>query len=186
MAGVMDRVGVGGRGLGCGVLLLSVLMAGCGEVADPGDTVADSTPGETPIDEVIASIQAATPSPITPEQAAETFALGTNATDIQREMMKKELVGKVVEWDLVVYEVAYSEGRYELTSQPIPIASQDAVQLVHVLAYLQAQSLDDDAFLRGVKTGDPIRIRGLVQDIFLRTMVKIGPGVVVRSAAKPT
>ena len=30
-----------------------------------------------------------------------------------------------------------------------------------------------------VKTGDPIRIRGLVQDVFLRTMVKIGPGVVV-------
>ena len=169
-----------------GVLTLSVLIASCGEVADPGDTAADSTPAETSIDEVIAAIQAATPSPITPEAVAETFALGTNATDIQREMMEKELVGSVVEWDLVVYEVAYSEGRYELTSQPLPIPSQDAVQLVHVLAYLQAQNPEDDAFLRGVKTGDPIRIRGLVQDVFLRTMVKIGPGVVVRSAAKPT
>ena len=163
-----------------GVLTLSVLIAGCGEVADPGNAAADNTPAETSIDEVIAAIQAATPSPITPEAVAETFALGTNATDIQREMMEKALVGSVVEWDLVVYEVAYSEGRYELTSQPIAIPSQDAVQLVHVLAYLQAQSPDDDAFLRGVKTGDPIRIRGLVQDVFLRTMVKIGPGILIR------
>ena len=62
------------------------------------------------IEEVIAEIKAATPNPITPEAVAETFVLGGTATDLQREIMKKALVGSVVEWDLVVYEVAYSEG----------------------------------------------------------------------------
>jgi hypothetical protein len=93
--------------------------------------------------------------------------------------MKTALVGSVVEWDLVVYDVKFRQGRYELTSEPIQIDSRDAVQLVHVVAYLQTQGPEDDAFLRSVKSGDPIRIRALVQGIFLRTMVKVGPGVAV-------
>jgi hypothetical protein len=173
--------------LAVGALFFALVLGGCGESVTPesapADTSADKSaevvPSQLSIEEVIAEIKAATPNPLTPEAVAETFALGSNATDVQREDMKKALVGSVVEWDLVVYEVAYSEGRYEVTSQPIPIKSQDVVQLVHVFAYLQAQGPDDDAFLRSVKTDDPIRIRGLVQDVFLRTMVKIGPGVVV-------
>ena len=163
-------------------LFLTHLLSGCGESAPPEVAPTDVTPAQQSIEEVIAAIQAATPTPLTPEAVAETFALGSKATDVQREDMKKALVGSVVEWDLVVYEVAYSEGRYEITSQPIPIQSPDAVQLVHVLAYLQAQGPEDEAFLRSVKTDDPIRIRGLVQGVLLRTMVKIGPGVVVGPA----
>ena len=142
-------------------------------------------PAQPSIDEVIAEIKAATPNPITPEAVAETFVLGGTATDLQREIMKKALVGSVVEWDLVVYEVAYSEGRYEITSEPIQIKSPAPVQLVAVVAWIQSQGPEDDALLRSVKTGDPIRIRGLVQDVFLRTMVKIGPGVVVSKADPP-
>jgi hypothetical protein len=156
-----------------------MLIAGCGEITDPGDPSADGATPQMSIEEIVAALQAATPNPVTPEAVAETFALGTNATDVQREMMEKALIGSVVEWDLVVYEVAYADGRYELTSQPIPIQSEHGVPLVHVLAYLHAQGPADDAFLRSMKTDDPIRIRGVVQDIFLRTMVKVGPGVVV-------
>jgi hypothetical protein len=182
MTGVMDRAGVGCRGLGGSVLLLSVLLAGCGEVGPPEAIPTDGAPAQLSIEEAIAAIQAATPNPVRPEQVAETFAFGTNATDVQREMMEKDLVGSVVEWDLVVYEVEFADGKYQVTSQPIPVQSADAFQLVSVVAWVQAQSPADDAFLRSVKTGDPIRIRGLVQGIFLRTMVRVGPGVVVGTA----
>jgi hypothetical protein len=44
---------------------------------------------------------------------------------------------------------------------------------------IQSQGPEVDAFLRGARTDDPIRICGLVQEVFLRSMVRIGPQVVV-------
>jgi hypothetical protein len=116
---------------------------------------------------------------VTPEQVAEAFALGSDSTDLQRELIEKDLVGSVVEWDIRVYEVSYADGRYKVTSQPIPIASADAIQLIRVVALIQAQSNGDDDLLRAVKTDDVLRIRGLVQDVVLRTVVTIGPAVLV-------
>jgi hypothetical protein len=166
---------------GIGALCLVLLLVGCGEIESSGEPPVDGAPAQVSIEETVAAIKAATPNPITPEAVAETFVLGGTATDLQREIMKKALVGSVVEWDLVVYEVAYSEGRYQITSEPIQIRSPAPVQLVAVVAWIQSQGPEDDALLQRVKTGDPIRIRGLVQGVFLRTMVKIGPGVVVGS-----
>jgi hypothetical protein len=164
-----------------GALLLSSLLGGCGEVASPDTTPEGGSPAQPSIEEVLAALQAATPNPVTPEAVAETFALGTNATDVQREIMKQDLVGSVVEWDLVVYEVEYAEGKYAVTSQPIQIPSPNALQLVSVVAWVRSRGPDDDAFLRSVKTDEPIRIRGVVQGIRFRTVVAIGPAVVVGS-----
>ena len=162
-----------------GALCLVLLLVGCGEIDGSGAPAAADAPAQMSIAEAIAAIKAATPNPITPEAVAETFVLGGTATDVQREMMEKELVGSVVEWNLVVYEVRRDGNRYELTSQPIEIKSSAPLQVVGVVAWIQPQGPEDDALLQRVKTGDPIRIRGLVQGIVLRTMVKIGPGVVV-------
>jgi hypothetical protein len=167
-----------------GALLLSSLLGGCGEVASPDTTPEGGSPAQPSIEEVLAAIQAATPNPVTPEAVAETFALGTNATDIQREMMKQDLVGSVVEWNLVVYDVKLLDGgQYQVTSQPVQIPSPAPLQHVAVVVLIQSQGPEDDAFLRRVQTDDPIRIRGLVQDVFLRSIVRIGPGVVVGAAA---
>jgi hypothetical protein len=163
-----------------GALCLIVLLVGCGEVGSSGEPAAAGAPAPMSIEEAIAAIKAATPNPITPEQVAETFVLGGTATDVQREIMEKELVGSVVEWDLVVYDVKFDKDRYELTSQPIEITSTAPVQMVGVVAWIQSQGPQDDALLQRVKTGDPIRVRGVVQGIVLRTMVQIAPGVVVQ------
>ena len=164
---------------GIGALCLVLLLVACGEIESSGGPAVDGVPAPMSIEESIAAIKAATPNPITPQAVAETFVLGGAATDVQREIMEKALVGSVVEWDLVVYDVKFEQDRYELTSEPIPITSTAPVQLVAVVAWIQSQGPEDDALLQRVKTGDPIRIRGLVQGIFLRTMVKVGPGVVV-------
>jgi len=165
-----------------GALCLLVLLVGCGEIESSGESAVDGAPAPMSIEESIAAIKAATPNPITPQAVAETFVLGGTATDVQREIMEKALVGSVVEWDLVVYDVKFEQDRYELTSEPIQVTSTAPVQLVAVVAWIQSQGPEDDALLQRVKTGDPIRIRGLVQGIFLRTMVKVGPGVVVGPA----
>ena len=162
------------RGTMVGVLAVSLLItvAGCGGGTD------EPAPVQS-IAELIATIMQATPNPVTPEQVAEAFALGSDSTDLQRELIEKDLVGSVVEWDIRVYEVSYADGRYKVTSQPIPIASADAIQLTRVVALIQAQSNEDDDLLRAVRTDDVLRIRGVVQDIVLRTVVTIGPAVVV-------
>ena len=48
--------------------------------------------------------------PVSPEQVSEAFALGSDSTDLQREILRKELIGKVIEWDVRVYEIAYADG----------------------------------------------------------------------------
>ena len=84
----------------------------------------------------IALIDQVEASDVTLETIAEAFALNTRATDVQRENLQAELVGRRVEWDIPVYEVSLSEGRYEVTSQPIPIQDSEAVALIRVMAYV--------------------------------------------------
>jgi hypothetical protein len=50
--------------------------------------------------EQIAEITSAKTNPIAPEQVSEVFALGSDFTDLQRDLLRKELVGSVVEWDI--------------------------------------------------------------------------------------
>ena len=97
-------------------------------------------------------------------------------------MLATDVVGRAVEWDLTVYEVEVSEGRFKITSQAIPITDADAVPLLRVVAILLPQNEADDALLRAVKTDDVIRIRGVVQEVRLRTIAVIMPAVVGHGA----
>lgn len=146
-------------------------LAGCEPVADP--SVGMSVP------ESVALIEKVAPSDLSPETVAEAFALGTRATDVQRDDITQSLVGHSVEWSFPVYEVDYAEGRYKVTSQAIPIQSTEAAPLLRVVAYVLPQSEADDALLRAVQTDDVLRVRGIVQEIRLRTVVAIVPAVVV-------
>jgi len=154
-------------------LAFQIAISGCAPVADPsaGLTTTDA----------VALIDRASRSDLTPQAVADAFALNTRATDVQREMLEKDLVGRTVEWDLSVYEVAYSEGRFEVTSQVIPVADADAVPLLRVQALVRPQNESDDGMLRAVRTDDVIRIRGIVQEIWIRTIVVIVPAVAIVS-----
>lgn len=160
-----------------GMLALLGASGGCAPVSDPsaGLSVADA----------VALIDKTPRSELTPGAVAEAFALNTKSTDVQREMLASALVGHSVEWELRVYEVAADDGRYKVTSQEIPITDADAVPLLRVVAFVLPQNEKDDALLRAVKTGEVIRIRGIVQEIQLRTIVVVVPGVVVSGSEAP-
>ena len=164
---------VGSVWTACGALALFGLLAGCAPIADPSAGL--------PVDEAIAALDAAPRSELTAEAVAEAFALGSRATDVQRDLLQAELVGHVVEWNLPVFDVALAEGRYRVTSQALPITDADAAPLLRVVAFVLPRNEADDALLRAVKTGDVVRIRGQVQEIRLRTVVVVVPGVVVGS-----
>ena len=109
----------------------------------------------------------------------ESFALGSRATDVQREAITQSLVGHSVEWSIPVYEVQYAGGRYTVSSQAIPVQDPEAVALTRVMAFVSPRSEADEARLRAVKTGDVLRIQGIVQEIRLRTFVVVIPAVMV-------
>lgn len=154
----------------CAALL--VTLFGCGDRQD------DSQPGPS-LEEQLAEIASSQVNPVTPEDVSEAFALGSDSTDLQRDLLHKELVGSVVEWRLQVYEVEFAEGRYKVTSQPLPIKSKEAVQLLRAVVFIVPSSDKDHDLMRKVKTNDMIRTRGLVQDILLRTVIVIEPAFLI-------
>ena len=128
----------------------------------------------------LADLEAAKPVAVTPEQVAETFALGSKSTDLQRELLEKEVSGQVVEWDLQLYEVSLEGDVYTVSTQPVPVADSDTVNLIRIIANVRARTPEEHAFLRAVKTGDTIRLRGRLTAIALRTAVVLDPAVVVK------
>ena len=161
----------------CGVLLLSVLLGACAPVPDPSAGLS--------VEETVKLIEQVAPSGLAPETVAEAFALNSRATDVQRDDLTQALVGHSIEWSIPVFDVQYAEGRYTVTSQPIPITDPNAAALTRVMAIVVPQSEADDALLRAVKTDDMIRIRGIVQEIRVRTFVVVVPAVVVPDATTP-
>jgi hypothetical protein len=119
--------------------------------------------------------------PVSPEQVSEAFALGSDSTDLQREILRKELIGKVIEWDVRVYEIDYADGVYKVTSQPNPIKSKQAVNMLRASLSVYPQDERDHDLLRKAKTNDRIIIRGKVKDIVLRTVVLIEPAILIMS-----
>ena len=156
--------------------MLALVVAACAPVPDPSVGLTQ--------EESIALIDQVEASDLAIESIAEAFALNTRSTDVQRENLLSELIGRRVEWDIPVYEVSFTEGRYEVTSQPIPIQDPEAVGLVRVMAYVTPQNDEDAALLQSVKTDDVVRVRGIVQEIRLRTIVSVVPAIVVASPAR--
>ena len=162
----VDRVATVVSALG----VVAMLVA-CEPVNDPSAGM--STP------EAVALIDQTPRSDIQLPDLAEAFALNSRSTAVQREALERDLVGHTVEWDIPIFEVSSSGDRFQVTSQPIPIADGDAFPLLRVTVWVRPQNDDDQTLLMSVKTDDVIRIRGIVQEIRARTIVAIVPGVVV-------
>lgn len=169
----VDGVGAGCVRVATGVAAVawSLALAGCAPVPDPSAGLS--------VEESVQLIEQVAPSDLTPETVAEAFAIGSRSTDVQREDLTQSLVGHRVEWSFPVFEVQYADGRYTVTSQAIPIQDPEAAALTRVMAFVIPRSQEDEALLRAVKTDDVIRIRGIVQEIRLRTFVVVVPAVVV-------
>lgn len=178
------RMSLDGVGTGCvrvatrvAAVGLSLILASCSPIPDPSAGLS--------VEESVQLIEQVAASDLSPETVAEAFALGSRATDVQREDLTQALVGHRVEWSFPVYEVEYAEGRYTVTSQPIPIQDPEAAALTRVMAFVIARNGADQTLLRAVKTDDVIRIRGIVQEVRLRTFVVMVPAVVVIDEGRP-
>ena len=128
---------------------------------------------------------AATPVDVAPLTVSETFALGSRSTDLQRELLEKQLVGQVVDWTLKLYEVELENGVYTVSSDALQEEAAEGVPLIRVVASVRARNETEHAYLRTVKTGDTIHLRGRVTGIVLRTALLLDPAVVIVPAQAP-
>lgn len=129
---------------------------------------------------VAAEIMQAETSPYSPGQVAAAFALNSEFTDLQRDLLNKELVGSVVEWSIRVYEISKEDKEYKITSQPLPVQDEQAIPLLRAIAFPHPKNDADVEQLLKTKTNDVIRVRGRVRDIMLRTVVIIDPAILVQ------
>lgn len=114
---------------------------------------------------------------LTPEEVGQAFAIGSAATEVQRQRLKEALLGSVVQWDLVVYDVSLDGRVYRIVSQPLARGEGDATVLLCAVAAVTPREDADAARLERLRTGDRVRIRGVVQDLSLRTVVWIEPAI---------
>ena len=121
--------------------------------------------------------------PLTPAEVGRTFALGGPHTDVQREVMIKQLVGQVVQWEIRVYDITHRNGLYQVLSQPLSEgASGDGLNVLRVQAMVSPMHEGDHTTLRSAQTDDVVTLRGRVQSIELRALVLVGPAVLTRKA----
>jgi hypothetical protein len=115
---------------------------------------------------------------------AETLALNTRSTEVQREALEKQLVGNVVQWPVKVYEVAQDGEAYKILSQPIPITDPNATPLLRVLAVVFPQSELDRNAIEALRTGDTVAVKGFVRSVTLRTVITIHPAVLAGAPSR--
>jgi hypothetical protein len=151
-------------------VVIPAMLFGCGDRTDVNQS-------SQSIEQQLTEINNTKVNPVTPEQVSEVFALDSDFTDLQRDILRNELVGSVVEWHIPVYDVEFADGLYKITSQPIPIKSKQAIQLLRATVFVVPLRDNDHALMRKTKTNDMITVRGRVRDIVLRTVVVIEPAV---------
>lgn len=122
-----------------------------------------------------ADLAAASPATIKPTgELAAMFNMMSDNTDLQREDKIKELKGKVIEWNLEVYEVSREDDAYKIQTG----GDDEVGTFIHLSARDEAEKKRIEA----LKTGDRISVKGVIKDTFLRSFV-IKPAILFSSDA---
>ena len=121
----------------------------------------------------LASLISATPSSLRPDgKIKEQFALFSDFTDVQRENAAAEFTGKIVEWQLSIYDVDRRGDIYRIqTSGGVNIGTS---------IDLHPRSGEERSFIEALKTGDLITVRGIIKGTSLFRNIKIEPAILVR------
>lgn len=106
-------------------------------------------------------------------ELASLLQLGSDGTSVQRDEKEKEIKGKIVDWELPVYNVRVADEK----KKSYRIQTKTQTGLVSAFATVYARSPEDEAVLKGLKTGDMIRFKGQIKGITMRS-VDVDPAVI--------
>lgn len=118
--------------------------------------------------------------PIALQEVVDTYVLGGNRTDLQREAMSAKLVGATVSWRFKVYVIAKEDGRYRVMSELMDGSELGAVGKFTVVAFVTPRDEQDVQVLLKLKTGSEVEIWGRVDGVSVRTALVLCPAELVR------
>lgn len=113
-------------------------------------------------------LETAQPSDISPHgELANIFNLMSEHTDIQRDNKLEEIKGRVVEWELRVYEISKNGDIYRITCA-------GTERTVGVMAEVKSTDYAQQKYIEGLRTGDLVKIKGRVTGLFMRQIKLAG------------
>ena len=116
------------------------------------------------------------------DDIAEIFSFNSNFTDLHRQIKTKEILGKVVEWRLPVYEVRQSGAEYIIDTSASErngiLFSGNESKNVKTSIHVVPANENELRRIESLKTGDSIKFRGVISDITLRILI-IRPAILV-------
>jgi len=166
-------------GIAVGVVIVLAIIAGIGSNKKPG--IGHSGKDGGPVSEItqIESAQAYRVDPY--GELAAMFSIGSNHTNVQRENTLKELKGKIVAWQLPVYEVSRQGDGYRVQTS--------AGRTVGTFINIKTRNDQEKSYLESIKTGDTISFKGVIADVDLTRHLIIRPAILfnpaVHTAAQP-
>ena len=154
------------------VLMLGFFLTACNETPTPD--VMSATPS---IAEALTGTAALN---IGLQEVVDTYVLGGDRTDLQREAMTAKLVGTSVSWQIKVFDIAKEEGRYRVISELTSGSYPGSYGKFTIVAFVTPRDEVDQEALLKLKTGSEVEIYGRVDNITIRTVLVLSPAVLVR------
>jgi hypothetical protein len=153
-------------------VLLGMALAGCGEAPTP------NTPSEPT---QITQAWKETPAmPLALQEVVDTYVLGGDRTDLQREAMTAKLVGASVTWRFKVFDIAKEDGLYRVISELMSGSDPRSFGKFTIVAFVTPRDDVDAEALLLLKTGSDVKIHGRVNSVSVRTALVLGPAELVR------
>ena len=117
------------------------------------------------------------------QDVVDTYVIGGDRTDLQREAMTAKLVGASVSWRIKVFDIAKEDGRYRVISELMNGSDPGSFGKFTVVAFVTPSDEVDMETLLKLKTGSEVEIHGRVDSITLRTALVLSPAVITRNGS---
>ena len=158
------------------MVMLGLFLSSCSEAPTP------SVISETP--SIAEALTSKAVLNIALQEVVDTYVMGGDRTDLQREAMTAKLVGASVSWRIKVFDIAKEEGSYRIISDLMSGSDPGSFGKLTILAFVTPRDdVDKDALLK-LKTGNIVEIHGRVDSINLRTALILRPAVITRNGFK--
>ncbi|WP_200870547.1 hypothetical protein [Methylobacter tundripaludum] len=138
--------------------------------------VIGSNNDKSPSIDPLAQLEQEAPSDLNPQgELAAIFSFGGNNTDLQRENKLKEITGKVVQWQLPVYDIKKSGNGYRVQTQGT-VGGFMGSPVVGTFISITPRDDQEKQSIEAMKTGDTILFKGRIKDSTMRHL-EISPAI---------
>ena len=154
------------------LICLVVMLSACSDAPAPSASTAQITVAERLQDLPVVSVEF--------QDVVDTYVLGGNRTDLQRDAMTSKLMGSIVSWRFKVYDIAKEDGRYRVMSELMESSAAGSFGKFAVVAFVTPRDEQDIQILLKLQTGSEVEIRGRVDGVSARTALVLSPADLVR------